>query len=36
LVNIIANGVKIIVESQEAINGEILLSSAAFVLNKPI
>jgi hypothetical protein len=35
-VRIIAKGVRISVESHEAKNGEILLSSAAFVLNNPM
>ena len=35
-VNEIAKGVNNIVESHEAIKGEMLLSSAAFVLNKPM
>jgi hypothetical protein len=35
-VKMIANGVKIRVESQEAKKGDMLLSSAAFVLNNPM
>ena len=36
LVKIYEKGAKIIVESHVAIKGEMLLSSAAFLLNKPM